>query len=346
METERAPEAYTIPNFREDERILARYDSMLKSKIKNFYSEHESHIKRNASEKRDEQRAELREAEVEAEKKKALADAARDAYRAVLPNNVKKNRLIEPSMMDGMKTLGKAKALYAAAEETWLAAEAAQSEVRRLEHNEEQLEIELKKAIERSPAVAKDVTESKEWLAEIHADEDMAEAKAKADAVNAERAAYAARLAAGQVTQEEIRLRAFADQEIAHMPKTIDAAMFLRIDQYGPKTYYIIRDLRNKLYALPYDDRLMRVMWHTFDIVRAGTDFIVRKSLRPNSPIGLTLLDHFIKCGDPKDENPAREAYHQHQEWLKRVQPARNMVEMDEVEATIVELLAAYAEKV
>ena len=332
-----------VPNFREDERIMARYESMLARKIKDFYSEHENSIRRNASDKRGELRDRLNEAEAEYERRKAVSDAARESYRAVYPTNVKKTRLIEPSLMDNMKSFGAAAKLYKAAEEAWRAAETAAGDVRRLEHNDEQLEIELEKAIERAPAVSKDVTESEKWLSEIHAEEDMAEVKVKVDAVLAERAEYAERLAAGKVSQDELRLRAWGEEGVKPVLMPLGAMLFYRVDQYGPNAYIIIRDSRKQLWALPYDRRLEPLFGDVYDVNRVGKGFEVQRSMRPNSQIPMSLLDHFLKAHD--DEAVARDAYHQHQTFIKNVRMLSSMTELNETETTLIQLLADVAAK-
>jgi hypothetical protein len=332
-----------VPNFREDERIVARYESMLARKIKDFYSEHENSIRRNASDKRGELRDELNAGQEELERRKAVADTAREAYRAGYPNNVKKTRLIEPSMMDNMKSLGAATKLYRAAEEAWRAAENAASDIRRLEHNDDQLENELQKAIERAPAVSKDVTESEKWLAEIHAEEDLAEVKAKVDVIVAERADYADRLAAGKVSQDELRLRAWGQEGVKPVLLPLGAMLFYRIDQYGPKAYIIIRDGRKQLWALPYDRRLEPILGDVYDVNRVGKGFELQRSMRPNSQIPMSLLDHFLKSHD--DEAVARDAYHEHQTFIKKVRMLSTMSDVNESEAALIQLLADAAAK-
>ena len=126
-----------MPDFREDERALARYASMLERKIKNFYVEHENSVRRNASDKRGELRDELNEAGEEWERRKEAAEAAREAYAKAYPQHVKKTRFVEPSGMENLKSLGAAGKLYKAAKDAWLATEESASTIRRLEHNEE-----------------------------------------------------------------------------------------------------------------------------------------------------------------------------------------------------------------
>lgn len=344
MQGDSTPLEPPVPNFREDERTQARYASMLARKIKDFYAEHESSIRRNASIKRDELRDRLNDAQADYEVRKAAADATREAYRAAYPANVKKIRLIEPSMIDNVRSLGAAAKLYRAAEEAWRAAETTAGDIRRLEHNDEQLQIELGKALERAPQVSKEVTESQKWLAEIHAEEDLAELKTKVDEIALERATYAERLAAGSVTQTELRLRAFAEEGIKHIALPIAGMLFFRIDQYGPDAYVIVRDTRKQLYALPYDRRLEPMFGDVFDIVTAGKGFEVRRSTRPNSPIPMSALDHFLKWHE-NDDAAAREAHQEHQTFVKATRSFATHDGADEREAIAIELLAGAAAK-
>jgi len=340
-ETSEAPAGPAIPNFRDDERARARYASMIESRKKNFAVEHEGTVRRNAWAKRDELREDLDKAGADWERRKEAAEAAKEAYAKAFPHHIKKTRFVEPTGMENLKSLGAANKLYNAAKEAWLAAAAAESVIRRIEHNENQLDIELKKALERAPVVIKEVTESEKWLAEIHADEDLAKAKARAEEINAERAAYAKRLAAGTVSDEEIRLRAFGEADVKHMEMPLDGFIFARIETYGPKSYVILRDLRKQFFALPYDPRLEPLFAGVYDIARSGKDLAVRVHAKPNSREPFTLLDHFLKCND--EEEAAQEAHRQHQEWAKQRRLLPAMTELDEIEAQAMQLLTDFA---
>ena len=341
LRSDSQPLAPAVPNFREDERIAARYKSMLERRIKAFFVEHESSIRRNASAKRDALREESEEAQAEWERCKEAAESTREAYRQAYPDHVKKTRLAEPSVIENVRSLGAANKLYNAAQEAWRAAESASSNLRRLEHNDEQLDVELKKALERAPAVSKEVTESQKWLAEIHQDEELASVKAKVDEINAEREGYAARLAAGKVPAEELRLRAFAEQDVKHISLPFNALTFLRVDRFGNDAYFIMRDLRKQLYGLPYDHRLEPLLDGVFDVTRNGEEFAVRRATQPNGPLPLTLLEHFKKCSD--NDEAAQEAYRQHQEFVRERRMLATVHATDEKEAQAIELLAKFA---
>lgn len=335
------PEGPAIPNFRDDERARTRYATMLDARKKAFAREHESSIRNNAWAKRDELREELDKAGEEWERRKEAAEAAKAAYGKAYPHHILKTRFAEPTGMENLKSLGAAGKLYTAAKDAWLAAAEAESTIRKLEHNETQLDVELQRALERAPQIVKEVTESAKWLAEIHAEEELANAKARVDEIDAERAAYATRLAAGTVTDEEKRLRAFGEADIKHVELNLDGFVFIRTESYGQKNYAILRDLNKQLYYLPYDPRLEPLFLGVYEFSRNGKDLAVRPYQRPNSRNAFTLRDYFVKISE--NEEAAEEALRQHQTWAKQRRLLAALPELDEVEAQAMQLLTDHA---
>ena len=80
-----------------------------------------------------------------------------------------------------------------------------------------------------------------------------------------------------------------------------------------------------------------------FDFVRSGKEFELRKSLQNNSPLPLTLLEHFRKCSD--NDEAAQEAYRAHQDFIReqRTLETTPVNETDEMEFTAIELFAKFA---
>ena len=243
--------------------------------------------------------------------------------------------------MENLKSFGAAAKLYNAAKDAWLAAAETESTIRKIEHNENQLDIELQKALERAPQIVAEVTESEKWLAEIHAEEEMANAKARVDEIDAERAAYARRFAAGQVSEDERRLRAFGEADIRHIGLPVDGFVFIRTESYGPKNYAILRDVNKQQYYLPYDPRLEPLFLGVYEIARSGKELAVRPYARPNSREAFTLRDHFVKCSE--NEEAADEALRGHQAWAKQRRMLAALTELDEVETQAMQLLTDYA---
>src|SRR5271156_4107818 len=116
-----SPPPPAVPNFREDERVQTRYQSMIERRIKDFAAEHDNSIRRNASSKRDELQEELEEANAEWSRRTEALEAAREAYRKLYPLHIKKTRVVEPSVIENMKSLGAANKLYHAAQDAWKA---------------------------------------------------------------------------------------------------------------------------------------------------------------------------------------------------------------------------------
>ena len=335
------PAPPAVPNFREDERVLARYDSMIQRRIKDFHSDQINSIRRNAAAKADGMRGAIDEAQAEFEKRKAVFDVARDAYGKLYPAHVKKTRIDEPSAFENMRSLGAANKLYKAANDAWLAMEDATGNIRRIELNESQVGIELERALDMAPQLAKEVTESKEWLAEIHAEEELASVKTKVDAILAERSAYEKRLAAGTVSDEEIRLRAFALADVKHLVLPITQFIFSRIETFGTKAYFILRDSRKTYYSLPYDTRLEPLLNGVYDINRSGKSFEVKRTTKDNG-LPMTLLEHFMKCNDNKDTE-AQEAYRAFTEFVKTKRTYASNKECDGIEIAAIVLLSSFA---
>jgi hypothetical protein len=120
----------------------------------------------------------------------------------------------------------------------------------------------------------------------------MAELHACVEAVAAERAAFAGRLAAGDVAPPELCARDFAEQGILQLVPPCDGVTIVRVARYGSLAYFILRDLESKLYALAYDPRLEPLIGHVVDVYWFVDSFMVRATA---GPIGwpMTLDEHF-----------------------------------------------------
>jgi hypothetical protein len=341
LEPPTEPTTIVVPNFREDERILSRYDAMIERRKKTFATDHVASIRRNVSTKRDELREELETAQAELERAQAVAAETREAYRAAFPHHVKRTRLAEPTGMENLRSFGAASKLYHAAHHAWLAAEHATSAIRRIEHNETQLDVELEKALANAPEIIADVIASDKWLAEIHLEEELAAVRLKVDLIEAERESYTKRFEAGEVSAEELRLRAFARSDVKHAAKTMTAVIFLRVERFESAAYFILRDARKGLFALPYDRRLETILDGVYDVAPNGEAIDVRPSVRASSGMAFTLAEHFAGCA--ADAEAAATEQLAHRRFVGENRLLTTMAERDDLEAAIIEAFAAYA---
>jgi hypothetical protein len=82
-----------------------------------------------------------------------------------------------------------------------------------------------------------------------------------------------------------------------------------------------------------------------YDFTRTGKEYALRKSLQPNSPMPLSLLEYFKKVTASDEE--AQEAYRLHGEFVreKRMLATTPVNEIDEVEVAAIDLFAKLAEE-
>jgi hypothetical protein len=331
-----------IPDFVEDARAIQHYKSSLDRRIKAYVAEQESEVRRAFAAKRETITAELAAsasllAARAEEVQKALA-----AYRTRFPQRVVKGRAVKPSFVEWLMSFGRASRLYRAVTDANSAVIEAQTTQRRLADKDEQLETELARALNATLEKAKQTTMSPEWIAGLHSDRAMADLKARADAVTRERESFAKRLEAGQVPDEELRDRAFAERGINHIDIPLAGFMFYRVDTFGKLSYFILRDLQKRLYALPYDPRLEAIIDGVFDIYRVADKNDVKQRVHDDSKLPFTILNHFYVCND-NEEVQARAAYRDQRAWMKTPRGFRATPATDDIEREVIALLAELA---
>jgi len=331
-----------IHDFVEDARAIQHYKSSLDRRIKAYFADQESEVRRAFAAKREAVTAELAAsssllaARVE-DVQKALA-----AYRARFPQRVVKGRAVKPSFAEWLLSFGRASRLYRAVTDANSAVIEAQTNQRRLADKDEKLDTELAKAVNAAVEKAKQMTASPEWINELHNDRAMADLKARADAVTRERESFAKRLEAGQVPDEELRDRAFAERDIHHLEIPLAGFMFYRVDTFGKLTYFILRDLQKRLYALPYDPRLEAIVDGVFDIYRVADKNDVKQRVHDDSKLPFTILNHFYVCND-NEEVMARAAYRDQRAWMKNPRGFRATPCTDDTEREVIAMLAELA---
>jgi hypothetical protein len=207
---------------------------------------------------------------------------------------------------------------------------------------EERLEVDLKRALAEAERTARESVGTPEWIERLASeDRDFATLKARVDAIAAERAAYTERLNAGHVSDAERRDRWFAEHDVHPISLPVTGIMFYRIVSFGSLAYFIVRDLKKQLFAIPYDARIEPIINGVFDIYRVGDGFEVRQCLHPDK-LPFTILNHFIACCDGQDMF-GREAYRQQRAWMRNRPSVRTMPDDSSVENQVRRLLVSFA---
>jgi hypothetical protein len=284
--------ASTIPDFQADAQAVATYNDARVSYISREATDAEERTRTTFAKRRAAIRTEIDNAATLLYERKAIAEKALWTYALRYPLRVDQDTPTSPSMWEAMWSFGFANHLFKRAVVTAAEVVQAKSRRRRLEHDEDELDHQLQRTLFLEAEARKKSLEAPDGLDAFHAQPMMAELHARVEAIAAERAAFAGRLAAGDVSPPEQRDRDLAERQILPLVPPCDGVTMVRVARYGSLAYFILRDLESKLYALAYDPRLEPLIGHVVDIYWLVDSFIVRATA---GPIGwpMTLDEHF-----------------------------------------------------
>jgi hypothetical protein len=329
-----------IPDFEKDAASLAAYDDARLRYERREASDAENKTRSTFNQRRDAIRAEIAVAASLLEERRIKATKALQAYAARYPHRIDRNKPVKPTFWESFLSLGRASRLYKGAIKTAADALSAQSLRRRKEHDEEELEQQLKRALYLNDEALKKRLESPEGLAQFHARPGVAVLFKRVEEIRAERAAYAARLERNEVSPIEQRDREFAERKITQLEAPFDAAMIVRIQTWCSLSYFLLRDLERKLYHLTYDARLEPLLETVFDVYRIVDSFEV-KAHRGADGRPFTILDHLTAVY--KDEEKARSEFRRIRTAQRQPRDLSPMTVVDPAEQTLLDLLAVFA---
>jgi hypothetical protein len=145
----------------------------------------------------------------------------------------------------------------------------------------------------------------------------------------------------------ELRDREFAQERISQLEAPCDGVTIVRCTRYGDFTYFIWRDLENKLYALAYEPRLEALIDYVLDVYWLVDSFRVRATAG-STGWPMTVAEHY--AANFKDPADARYA---HQTERAALDVARTDIppmsyhrnlERQGDEGDLIQILAAFAE--
>ena len=330
-----------IPDFEKDAQSIAAYEEARVRYERRESGDAESRTRAAFNKKREAIRAEIAVAATLLEDKRNKAQRAMAAFSARYPELVDRNKPLKPGFWQNLISLGTAGRAYNKAVNTANDAQQAQTLRRRKEHDEEELEQQLKRTLYLQEESVKKKLESPEGLAAFHARPGVSALFKRVEEIKAERAKYAARLERGEVPPEEQREREFTERKIVQLEVPFAGLMMIRVARYGNLTYFILRDLEKKLYRLSYDPRLENLVEGVLDVYRLADSYEV-KLRRHTDGRAFTALDHFAT--NFKDEEVARSEYRRARTSLRAPRtdvPATPPV--DDAERQLLDLLANFS---
>jgi hypothetical protein len=330
-----------IPDFEKDAQSIAAYDEARIRYERREAGDAESRTRSSFSKKRDAIRAEIAVAASLLEERRVKAEKAFKNYANRYPLRVDRNKPMKPSVWESLMSFGNAGRMYNRAVTTAAEAIAAQSLRRRKEHDEEELEQQLKRALYLQEDAIKKKLDGAEGMAAFHARPGVAVLHKRVEEIKVERARYAQRLEKGEVPPAEQRDREFTERRITQLEAPFAGITIVRVARYGALSYFLLRDLERKLYHLSYDPRLDPLIETVIDVYRLADSFEVRLAKGPDGR-PMAVADHY--AANFKDEEVARSEYRRARTALRT--PRTDLPPMtftDPAEQQVIDLLAQFA---
>lgn len=331
---------YAIPDFDRDERELSLYEDAKRRTLRQMIASAETQINAAFAQRKEQLQAELEASHPLLEERRANARFTTRVYAEKCPLRVNKRGIEAPSFWENVLTFGSAGRAYRAASRASEGLEAFRLAIRKREEALGALESQQSRAIYLKEDSIKKHFQSDEGIEEFHHRSEIESLWKRVDAITQERERYAKRLEDGKISPEEQRDREIAQRHLRWVEVPLLAIIIARVARFGPLTYLVLRDLERKEYLLSYDPRLDPLRNSVFDIYIIAAETLVRLRRNDNGT-AFRVADHFKVCW--RNEEKAEEMYAAHRAALRddRNLPANKP--RNDVEADLIEKLAALA---
>jgi hypothetical protein len=335
---------WVIPDFEKDAQTLSTYKEAKQRFERREQQDAESKVRSQFAKRREAIRAEIAVAGSLLEQRIEKAHKALTDYARRYPKNVDRTKPLKPSFMENLLSLGAAGRMYRAVNKANADAQEAQSLRRRKEHDEEELEQQLKRALYLQEDALKRRLGSPEMTDQFHRRPGVEELWQRVQEIQKERATYASRMALGEVSPQEQRERDWAERKVRHLEVPFSGMLIVEIKSYGDLHYFILRDKEKGLFSLPYDPRLEPLLDQVFDFYRIAESHEAKLHRAQDNRV-FTALDHYF--ANFKDEEVARHEYRKARTLLRQPRdlPAPTSIE-EETDRTIVDVLANFVKTI
>jgi len=265
-----SPAGYVIPDFAEDARTIASFEAARERFERSESQSAEDEIRLDFKRRREVLQAEINTAQAVIDERQARWEKALQAYGKRYPKLVEKTKARKPSFMQNLMSFGSASKMYQATVDASADLNDARSLRRRKEHDDEELDTLQRRALAKLEETLRDKSKGKDHQEKFLSRPGNAALAKRVQEIQAERAAYAARLEAGKVPPLEHRDRHFAQLEAAPLEAPFSGVAIVGVETYGELCYLIFRD------------RERRHFYHAFDCGSTGSP--IRCSTSTGSP--------------------------------------------------------------
>jgi hypothetical protein len=282
-----------LPDFAADAQAIASFESARERFERSEAQAAENEIRVSFQRRRDALQVEVNTAESVIAERQSRWGKAIEAYSRKYPKLVDRGRARRPAFFANLTSFGAAGRLYQATVDTFADLNDARSLRRRKEHEDEELDGQLRRSLAQLEEALKERTKSSDHQEKFLARPGNAALYKRVGEIRAERAAFAARLERGAVPPLEQRNRYFAQVAAKLLEAPFTGAAIVGVETYGDLCYLIFRDRERQHYYAEFDARLEPLSDAVFDVYRIADRFEAKFHRRDGKP--MNLADHLTE---------------------------------------------------
>lgn len=309
---------FEIPDFVADAQAIASFHAARERFERGEAQAAEDEVRKGFQRKRDALQVEVNTAEAVIAEREGKWQKAIEAYARRYPSLVERGKPRRPAFFANLMSFGAAGRMYQATMSASADLNDARSLRRRKEHEDEELDKQLRRALGQLEEALKEKTASKEHHEKFLARPGNAALAKRVAEIQAERAAYAARLERGEVSPLEQRDRYFTQVAAKLLEAPFTGAAIVGIETYGDVSYLIFRDRERQHYYAEHDARLEPLADAVFDVYRIADRFEAKFHRRDGKP--MSLADHLTEF--LRDDELARSEARKLRAALRAPRPA------------------------
>jgi hypothetical protein len=288
-----SPGGYVIPDFAEDARTIASFESARERFERSESQSAEDEIRLDFKRRREVLQAEINTAQAVIDERQVRWEKALQTYGKRYPSLVEKTKARKPSFMQNLMSFGGASKMYKATVDASADLNDARSLRRRKEHDDEELDALQRRALAKLEETLRDKSKGQDHLEKFLSRPGNAALAKRVHEIQAERAAYAARLEAGKVPPLEHRDRHFAQLDAAPLEAPFAGVAIVGVEAYGDLCYLLFRDRERHHFYHHFDARLEGLSDSVFDVYRIADRFEAKLHRREGKP--MNLADHLTE---------------------------------------------------
>lgn len=332
-----APPAAEMPDFVADLAAIAQFEAARERFERGEAQAAEDEVRAGFQRRREALQVEINTADAVTAERQTRMQKTIEAYGRKFPHNIDRGRARKPSFFQNLASFGAAGRLFQATVTATGDLTDARSMKRRKEHDDEELDGQLRRSLAQLEESLKEKLKSPASNEKFLARPGNMALLNRVKEIRAERAAYAERLERGAVPPLEQRDRQFAQIAAKALEAPCTGVAIVAIETYGELSYLIFRDRERQHYYHEYDPRLEPLSDAVFDIYRIADRFEAKFHKREGKP--MTLADHLTEF--LRDDERARTQARNLRAALRQPRPATPRPAS--ADRTVIDLLAELA---